>query len=224
MRKRNAVVLTAVAGLLLAVPAGAASGDAPWTVASGKTLGTDQTAFWGEVGFPGVWAQIVHGIDPLTDIGGRFEFNYGSAGGLEAVTNGCCTVGMDFQFLLRRNFFDNGKIFIAGTFDPGLQLYFPSGATIFGIKFPIGVQFGFPMSRQLTINASFDLAMYVNFSSGFFPGYFALPILFGGGVEYLMQPNLALTFQLKLGPTIFTFTGATAQFTLYAMVGVAYKF
>ena len=221
MGKRIAGVV-AVAGLLWAVPVRAASADAPWTVESGKTMGSGETAFWGEAGFPGVWLQLIHGLDAETDIGGRFAFNYG----VEGVLNGCCTAGLDFQLLLRRNFFNNGKLFIAGTFDPGLQLYFPTGSTVVGIKFPLGVQFGFPVSPVVTVNASFDLAMYVNFSSysGLVPAYFALPILFGGGVEYLAKPNLALTFQLKLGPTIFTLSGATAQFTLYAMVGVAYKF
>ncbi len=221
MGKRIAVLVTVTAGLLWAVPAQAA-GDAPWTVESGKTMGTGQTAFWGEAGFPGVWLQLVHGIDAQTDIGGRFAFNYAA----EGVVNGCCTVGLDFQLLLRRNFFDNGKMFIAGTFDPGLQLYFPTGTTVVGIKFPLGVQFGFPVSPVFTVNATFDLAMYVNFSSysGLVPAYLAVPILFGGGFEYLAQRNLALTFQLKLGPTIFTLANSNAQFTLYLMVGVAYKF
>jgi hypothetical protein len=218
--KRITVAVAVVAGLLWSVPALAAAGDAPWTVEAGKTVGDGQTVVWGTAGFPGIGVDLVHGIDPLTEIGGRFAFDYGQAG----IVNNCCTVGLDFQFLLRRNFFDNGKIFIAGTFDPGIQLSFPSGATIFGISFPVGVQFGFPISQQLTVSASFDLAMYANFSSGFYPGYVGIPILFGGGLEYLLQKNLALTFNLKLGPTILTYSGASAQFTLYALVGIAYKF
>ncbi len=220
MNKRLAFFGASVGALLVAAPAQAApSGDAAWTLDSGKTVGADQTAIWGQVGFPGVWAELVHGIDPLTEIGGKFAFDYGQ----EGVVNGCCIVGLDFQFLLRRNFFDNGKIWIAGTFQPGFILEFPSGATQFGLAFPLGVQFGFPVSPQLTFNGSFDLAMYAIFGSGFRSGTFALPILFGGGVEYLMQPNVALTFQIKLGPTIFT-AGGSAQFTLYALVGIAYKF
>ncbi len=70
------------------------------------------------------------------------------------------------------------------------------------------------MSPQLTFNGSFDLAMYAIFGSGFRSGTFALPILFGGGVEYLMQPNVALTFQIKLGPTIFTAGGSGAVYAV----------
>jgi hypothetical protein len=221
--KRLAVLVVMATGLTAtttgAATAAAGGGDT-WSVQSGKTVGTDQTVFWGSVGFPGLFLQLDHGIDALTDIGGRFTLDYGDYG----VVNGCCNVGLDFQFDLRRNFFDNGKIRIAGTFDPGFGLFFPPGNTQFGLLFPIGVQFGFPVTPELQISASFDLAMRVLFSSGFIPGYFALPILFGGGVEYAIQRNLMLTFSLKLGPTIFTFAGATAQFTLYALVGVAYKF
>lgn len=220
MSKRIAIGVAAAAGLLWAIPARAASGDPLWTVEAGRTVGDGATVVWGTAGFPGVGVDLVHGIDPLTEIGGRVAFDYGQAG----IVDHCCTSGLDFQFLLRRNLFDNGKIFIAGTFDPGIQLSFPTGATIFGISFPLGVQFGFPVSPVLTLSASFDLAMYVNFSNGFYPGYLAIPILFGGGLEYQLEKNLLLTFNLKLGPTIFTNTGASAQFTLYALAGIAYKF
>jgi hypothetical protein len=49
--------------------------------------------------------------------------------------------------------------------------------------------------------------------------------LFGGGVEYLLQHDLALTARLKMGPTIGT--GSRTQnsfFTLYFLVGFAYRF
>jgi hypothetical protein len=217
--KRLAVLVVMAAGLAQAQTSATRGGDT-WSVQSGKTVGSDQNVFWAYVGFPGLFLQFDHGLDALTDIGGRLTLDYGDSG----IVNGCCYVGLDFQFDLRRNFFDNGKVRIAGTFDPGFGFFFPLGTTIFGIYFPIGVQFGFPVTPELQISASFDLAMRVAFSSGFAPGYFALPILFGGGLEYAIQRNLMLTFTLKLGPTIFTNTGATAQFTLYALVGVAYKF
>jgi hypothetical protein len=223
--KRISVLVVMVAGLAQAQtttagPAPAFRGEDPWSVMSGKTVGTDQNVFWGSVGFPGLYLQLDHGIDALTDIGGKLGLDYGDSG----IVNGCCHVGLDFQFTIRRNFFDNGKLRIAGTFDPGFSLFFPPNSTQFALLFPIGVQFGFPITPLLQINASFDLAMRAGFSSGFLPGYFALPILFGGGFEYALQRNLLLTFQLKLGPTIFTNAGASAQFTLYALAGIAYKF
>ena len=219
MSKRMTLWRTATLGVLLAVPAMAAE-EAPWSVESGETVGAGHSVFWGQVGYPGIWAEIIHGIDPTTEIGGKFAFNYA----LEGIVN-TSTIGLDFQFLLRKQFFDNGKIRIAGRFDPGLLLYFPSGFTLIGITFPVGVEFGFPVSSQVSINASFDLPMYLLFSSGGYGTAFVIPLLFGGGVEYMIEKNLALTFKLKLGPSIVTggYVGTT-QFTLYALFGAAYKF
>jgi hypothetical protein len=220
--KRIAVLVVLMAGAAQAQSSAraAAAGDS-WSVQSGKTVGTDQNVIWGSVGFPGAYLQFDHGIDALTDIGGKMTFDYGDAG----IVNGCCHgLGWDFQFDIRRTFFDNGKIRIAGTFDPGFGFYFVDSVTQFGLFFPIGVQFGFPVTPQLQISASFDLAMRVAFGVDGGSGYFALPILFGGGLEYAIQRNLLLTFSLKLGPTIFTISDSNPQFTLFAVAGIAYKF
>jgi len=207
-----------VFGLVLL--AGPALGvEEAWTVESGRTVGTGTTVFWGQVGYPGIWAELIHGLDPTTELGGKLAFNYGP----EGLVDSCCSAELGFQFLLRKSLFDNGKIVIAGVFDPGFLLFFPSGYAQFGLTFPVGVEFGFPVNARVSLNASFDLPMYVTFSADNHGGQFALPILFGGGVEYLMERSLALTFKLKLGPTIFT-GGGSAQFTLYALFGAAYKF
>ena len=211
-------VLGLVLGLGLRAPAAAAASDPPWSVESAQSVGAGSNVVWGQVGFPGLWAEFIHGTDGLTEIGAKFGFDYA----LQGVVSSCCHPGLDLQFLLRTKLFDNGKIRIAGSFDPGVLLHFP-GSTQFGITFPLAVEFGFPVSSVVSLNASFDLPMYVLFSDGGNSGYFAIPILFGGGAEYLLDPNVALTFKLKLGPTIVT-GGGQAQFTLYAMFGAAYKF
>ncbi|MGO9063411.1 MAG: hypothetical protein ACLQIH_01585 [Myxococcaceae bacterium] len=211
-----------MAPLLLAAPVGA--GEEPsWSVESGKTVGSGNNVFWGQVGFPGVWAEFIHGTDATTEIGGKFAFNYA----VEGLVNSCCLGGMDLQFLARTTLFDNGRTRIAASFDPGLLLYFPPGFALFGITFPVGVEFGFPVSSVVSLNASFDLPMYVLFSGGGYSTVFAVPILFGGGIEYLAKKNFALTFKLKLGPTILAsggYIGGNAQFSLYALLGAAYKF
>jgi hypothetical protein len=53
---------------------------------------------------------------------------------------------------------------------------------------------------------------------------FHLPLLFGGGVEYLLEPNIALTFKLRLGPDIGFGTFSGTNFAFNALFGVAYKF
>ena len=84
---------------------------------------------------------------------------------------------------------------------------------------------GSPPSRTPTLraNASFDLPFWITFNPSPVEGYF--PILFGGGVEYLLQHDLALTARLKMGPTIGTVNRTeNTFFTLYLLVGFAYRF
>jgi hypothetical protein len=53
---------------------------------------------------------------------------------------------------------------------------------------------------------------------------FYIPLLFGVGGEYLVQPNLAITGKVKVGPTFGTGEASGSAFTLYVLVGIAYKF
>jgi hypothetical protein len=56
---------------------------------------------------------------------------------------------------------------------------------------------------------------------------FVLPLIFGGGAEYLMERNLALTVKLGLGPSIVVasgYVGGAAPFTLFVLFGAAYRF
>jgi hypothetical protein len=77
---------------------------------------------------------------------------------------------------------------------------------------------GFPINDQVILNGSFALPMWVTFGTF---GTFYIPIMFGGGVEYKIQSNLALTFKLAMGPTIATAGGTS--FTLTALFGVAWR-
>ena len=65
--------------------------------------------------------------------------------------------------------------------------------------------------------------MFVIFPSSVFSGQLVLPVLFGGGIEYFFERNLALTFQLKMGPMIFTRDGSS-DFDLQALMGLAFRF
>jgi hypothetical protein len=121
------------------------------------------------------------------------------------------------------------------TFNPGIILAFPNfsgSSTQFGLAFPIGFQIGFPVADKWTINASLELPMYATFGDF---GSFYIPILIGGGVEWMFQPNLAFTGKLALGPTIATASSTTIDgvsvgvgggtvFTVQFLAGVAYKF
>jgi hypothetical protein len=107
---------------------------------------------------------------------------------------------------------------LSGKFDPGIIVASSPGE--FGLKIPFGLELGIPLSQVLTMNASFDLPLFFTF--GDFSAFY-IPLLFGGGVEYLVNPNLAITGKIKVGPTFGT-NGFPTSFTLYALFGVAYKF
>jgi hypothetical protein len=210
------VCWTAVLTLCIAGAARAQTTPAHWTVDSGETVGAGANVLRGQVGFPGLWGDFIHGLDSTTDIGGRLQINYGVEG-LTASTH----FEMAAQFLARKKFIDTGKIQFAATFNPGL-LFYTTGTTVFGITFPVEGQIGYPIDPKLVINGSFGLPMWATFGDF---GAFYLPIMFGAGVEYLIEPNIAITFKLRVGPTIqFANGGSSSGFTLNALFGVAYKY
>jgi hypothetical protein len=217
--KRMGVCWTAVLTLCIAGVANAQTGREHWTVDSGETVGAGANVVRGQVGWPGLWGDFIHGLDSTTDIGGRLSINYG----VEGLTS-TSKFEMAAQFLARKQFVDTGKIIFAVTFNPGFLFWVPGSpfSTVFGITFPIEGQIGFPIDSRLTINGSFGLPMWVTFGD---LSAFYLPIMFGGGVEYLIEKNIALTFKLRMGPTIaFANGGSASSFTLNALFGVAYRF
>lgn len=203
--------------LLVGLVAGNARAQ-DWSAMSGHTLGSGAGMIWGQFGWPGISADLAYGVSPTLDLGGRFTFNYGE----EGITD-TGVLGLKFQFTLRGQLVRKPKFDMALRFDPGLLLYFPSNTTVVGMTFPMGLEFGFPITPVFRANASFDLPFWITFSPSPVVGY--IPILFGGGVEYLVQRDLALTARLKMGPTIVTrSTTRNAFFTLYFLFGIAYRF
>jgi hypothetical protein len=187
-----------------------------WTVDSGQTVGDGANVVRAQVGWPGLWLDYVHGLGPTFDIGGRVALNWG--GPVGEVNN--TVFNIDIQLLLRDQIADFGGLKLALTFNPGVIIYTSGGVT--GINLPVGAQLGIPFNDQLVFNASFELAMYLQFGNG--NTNFVIPLLFGGGVEYRLQQNLLLTFKLAMGPSIPTASHASTQFALEALAGVAYKF
>ena len=191
-----------------------ATGSSRWSVESGNTVGAGSNVFAGAVGFPGLQLQLIHGLDSTTDVRAQVGLNYA----LEGITQATrfeftAQVGIRKELLTL-----GGNMKLAGRFDPGILVAASPGE--FGIKVPLGLELGIPLSNVLMANASVDVAMF--FTLGDFNAFY-VPLLFGGGVEYLLQPNLALTGKIKVGPTFITNNGGT-HFTLYALVGLAYKF
>jgi hypothetical protein len=192
-----------------------ATGPERWTVESANTVGAGANVFAAAVGYPGLDLRLIHGLDSTTDVNARVGFNYAFEG---------LTQGTRFEFTaqvgIRKELVPVGShMKLSGRFDPGIIIAASPGQ--FGLKIPFGLELGIPLNQQLILNASIDLPLFFTFGD---VNAFYIPLLFGVGGEYLLQSNLAVTAKLKLGPTWGTGDASGSAFTLYALVGAAYKF
>jgi len=211
----SAVLTVCVAGAARAqADVVSSTGSHRWSVQSAETVGPGANVGVFQAGFPGVDLMLIHGLDQTTDVNAHVGLNYAFEG---------LTTNSRFEFTaqvgIRKELLTfGGNVKMSGRFDPGIIIAASPGQ--FGLKIPLGLELGIPLSSVMIFNASFDLPLYFTF--GDFNAFY-IPLLFGGGVEYLIQPNLAITGKVKVGPTFVTNGGGT-NFTLYVLAGVAYKF
>jgi len=197
----------------------AAAGAHNWSAITGRTAGTNVDVLHVQAGWPGISATWYHGMSPKLDLGGIFTFNYGFEGDVNFPTR----PGLKLQGLIRGNLVDTGKFNLGIQFAPGPLVYFFRSDTVGGVAIPIGLAFGIRATPELNVALAFELPMFVVFQSNVLDGQLVLPVLFGGGIEYFFQHDLALTFQLKMGPMIFTKDDFT-DFDFQALMGLSFKF
>ncbi len=194
-----------------------------WSAGSARTVGAGRTALVGRLGWPGLGFGVLHGVASNMDLGGTVAFNWGYEGVVTHVRP-----GLKLQGAFRTLLLDRSRINLGVHFKPGPFFYFyPSGYTDVGLTLPVGVVAGIPVSSALDLHFGFDLPFWVVFGTN---GGVALPILIGGGVEYFIDRQLAVTFTTRMGPTIEDTAvyfprsrGRAALFTLEAFIGVAYR-
>lgn len=209
--------------------------EGSWGVVGALTAPTNANVVEGGLGWPGLHISYLRGISNQLEMGARFTFNFGVEGLVGPVVP-----GLKLQFLLRFKFFDSGKVSLALRFEPGPLFYFyPSSdvvscttdafgnlvcgraaSTIGGLTLPVGMRLGIVASSAVNIGLSFDLPMWFSFGR---TTYFLVPLLAGAGVEYFLQSNLLLYFNIKMGPTLSS-RGGTAVFTFESKLGVGYRF
>lgn len=199
---------------LFFIPGLASAQGQGWSVLSGETVGSGRTVFHGQVGFPGLSATLLHGNSDKVDLGGRFSFNYGQEGIVDAINP-----GLKLQGLMRINLAKSGKVNVGLALEPGVLFYFYGGGTDIGMAIPLKLAVGIPASSALMINVGMDLPLWIRFNRG---STVVIPILFGGGLEYAIDQSLMATFNLRMGPSIATAGGGTS-FTLESLIGIAVK-
>ena len=209
-----------LAALSVARPTHAAA-SAGWT--NGGMLGAGASGFYGTVGFPGISVGYLRGMSDSLDVGGRFSFNYGGEG-----VPSLSAVGIKLAADLKLKV-DPGLPYGAFTLRalPGINLYFPSGFTIFNIALPLELALGFPVMPNLLVHASVEVPLAIGFWSGFGVSFTSMqiPFLFGGGAELKIDQALSLHGQLHMGPYVgIVFGGgSTTYFAFDALIGVTYR-
>lgn len=193
-----------------------------WSVLAADTLGANNTALVGQLGWPGLTLGVLHGATPKLDLGGKFSFNYGQEGIVEIVEP-----GIKLQAWMRLWLAQTQNITLALTFQPGPFFYFHDGGdTSVGLGLPVGLVMGIPVGSAIMLNAGLDVPFHVYFGEGGGPVF---PLLVGGGLEYFIDRSLSLNANIRLGPSVFRGfgfgrrRGQDAYFTLEALFGVAYK-
>jgi hypothetical protein len=204
-------------GLLLAAEVQAIEGGrSDWSTLSGKTVGLGRTAIFGQVGFPGFSASLLHGIAPALDLGAKLTFNYAEEGIVSQVV-----AGVKAQAVARLSFFDNGRVNFGMQFEPGPLVYFTSFETTAGLSLPVGLRLGISLSQTFLASVGVEAPVFRVFGTA---GGWVFPILFGGGLEYFVAPDLAATFNVRLGPSVDT-RGfkPVSNLAFEGLFGIAYR-
>jgi hypothetical protein len=191
-----------------------------WSVLSGQTMGQGGTALVGQVGWPGISLGLLHGATQKFDIGGKLTFNYGREGIVTSVVP-----GLKLQAWVRLMLLQSSRVNVGLSFAPGPFFYFSNNGTDVGLSLPIALAVGIPVGSAVMLNVGMDIPFYVIFGTGGGPVF---PILFGGGLEYFISRDLAVNFNVRMGPSIFPYDDfryrGRARFTMEALFGLAYKF
>jgi|CXWL01.1.fsa_nt_gi hypothetical protein len=194
------------------------SGSGHWSVLTGRTVGEGVFVVHPEVGYPGISGTFVYGTSNRVDVGGRFGFDYGSKYGVGIAP------GLLMQGLVKLHLGQKGKLSVALMTQPGLGFYF-GDPVVMAILFPIYLQMGIHATEAFAIVIGADLEMGIGIILGGTGGVgFAMPIGFGPGFEYKVDDSLALTMNMRFGPSIIALNGGVGvNFLFKALLGVAVK-
>jgi hypothetical protein len=191
------------------------AGDLNWSTTAGRTVGSGNSAFQIEAGWPGIDFTWLHGVDERTDWGFRASFNYGLEGTSTSVT------GVNVAVPYRHTFGIIGDTSVAFQAAPGVSIYGHDGGAMAGIGGPIGIVCGFKLDPHFTFDIGADLPILISISN---PAGVLFGPLFGIGAEYLLDKNIAVTARFRVGPEFAFDTdghGSAPGFT--ALLGLAYN-
>ncbi|MFO0725280.1 MAG: hypothetical protein U1E65_15970 [Myxococcota bacterium] len=208
-----------ILGLILALSPTAAMAQegAAWDAKFGAI--PRSPIFMGELGYSNI-PKLTYSIGVAENfaIGPAFTFDlayYGTRGGI--------TPGLMFSAPMRISLARQGNMSVGLNLEPGLALRFPNGGDVqFGLLLNAGANIGFKIAPQVVLGGGVDLLLGMIFTPNF---AFVIPIFFGPVLEFHATPQVAITFDMKLGPHITA--GDGGSFTMFGIrvnAGVAYHF
>jgi hypothetical protein len=190
-------------------------GVGDWTATAARTVGSGNSVLQAEAGWPGIGFTWLKGMDERTDLGLHIGLNYGFEGTSNAAT------GFNFAVPYRRTLGTIGDTAFAFEMQPGLSIYSNNGSALVGIGGPVGVVAGFHVSQPLTLDLAADIPVLLSFTN---PTGFLFGPQFGGGGEYLIDRNLAITARVRIGPRFaLDSSGTAAQTGFVTLIGLAYN-
>ena len=192
-------------------------GSADWSATAARTVGNGNNVLQAEAGWPGINFAFLHGLDDRSDVGFRAGFVYG----FEGTTNS--VAGVQLQVPYRRMLTSGDSTNVTFHVDPGLTIYGNSnnGGTLVGVGGPIGVVAGFRVDPRLTLDAGVDFPVLLSFTH---PAGVLFGPQLGGGAEYAIDRNLAVTFRARFGPEFAVANGDTgSQFAFSSLIGLAFN-
>ena len=187
------------------------AGAQTYSLISAQTVGTDRNFINVQAGWPGLMATFVHGQNDTFDIGGRFGLMWAP----EDSSTGL--IGLRGQFVMRWLLAQIDNVKLGLEFEPGIEGFFV-GLPYFGIILPVKFVAAFPITNALTLTAGADLPLAFNFGGIAGGGFFfaTIPLMFGGGIEYVINETISLNAKFRLGPSFHAgtipFFGAGAFF------------
>ena len=191
--------------------------DVDWSATAARTAGAGNNVLQVEAGWPGIDFAYLHGIDERSDLGVRAALVYG----FEGTTNSAA--GVQLQIPYRRMLTNGDTTNVTFHIDPGLTIYGNSnnGGTLVGVGGPVGVVAGFRVDPRLTLDAGVDFPVLLSFTH---PAGVLFGPQLGGGAEYAVDKNLAVTFRARFGPEFAVANGDTGnQFAFSSLIGLAYN-
>jgi hypothetical protein len=194
-------------------------GVGDWTATAARTVGSGNSVLQAEAGWPGIGFTWLKGMDERSDLGLHIALNYGFEGTSSTAT------GFNLAVPYRRTLGTMGDTAFAFEMQPGISIYknndVNNNGVLFGVGGPIGVVAGFHVSPPLTLDLAAEVPVLISFSN---PAGFLFGPQFGGGGEYLIDRNLAITARLRIGPRFaLDSAGTAAQTGFVTLIGLAYN-